>query len=124
MLSLYKKATKDFDLRNVTPVNTAIISYGGTSIPILGKVCLRVWRGDFRCLLDRNLVKSKRVRPILGRKECPRVNIIKCLDNDPLNRPQARHPMVKFIHMIPRLLLLSLLTSCCLRGFLVSLLMV
>ena len=25
-LHLYKKATKDFDLRNVTPVNTAIIS--------------------------------------------------------------------------------------------------
>ena len=29
-LHLYKKATKDVDLCNVTPVNTAIISYGGT----------------------------------------------------------------------------------------------
>ena len=55
-LHLYKKATKDVDLSNVTPVNRAIISYGGTSIPILGKVRLRVWRGDFRCLLDCNLV--------------------------------------------------------------------
>ena len=46
---------------------------------------MRVWCGDFRCLLDRNLVKSGRVRPVLGWKECPRVNI----DNDQLNRPQA-----------------------------------
>ena len=50
------------DLRRVTPVNTAIISYGGTSIPVLGKVHSRVWRGDFRCLLNCNLVESKRVR--------------------------------------------------------------
>ena len=81
MLSLYKKATKDFDLRNVT----------GT---------LRVWRGDFRCLLDRNLVKRRRVRPVLGRKECPRVNIMKCLDNDQLNRPQAPDSEV-YTHDVP-----------------------
>ena len=81
MLSLYKKATKDFDLRNVT----------GT---------LRVWRGDFRCLLDRNLVKRRRVRPVLGRKECPRVNIMKFLDNDQLNRPQAPDSEV-YTHDIP-----------------------
>ena len=47
-LHLYKKATKNVDLCNVTPVNTAIISYGGTSIPILGRFRLRVWRGDFQ----------------------------------------------------------------------------
>ena len=55
---------------NVTPVSTAIISYGGTSIPILGRVRLRVWLGDFRCFLDCNLVDRKRVRPLLGRKAC------------------------------------------------------
>ena len=87
-LHLYKKATKDVDLCNVTPVNTAIISYGGTSIPILGKVRLRVWRGDFRCLLDCNLVDSKKVRSILDRKACLGMNIIQYLDNDQLNRPQ------------------------------------
>ena len=75
-LHLYKKATKDVDLCNVTPVNTAIISYGGTSIPILGKVHLYVWRGHFRCLLDCNLVDSKKVSPILGRKVCLGMNII------------------------------------------------
>ena len=72
----------------MTPVNTAIISYGGTSIPILGKVHLCVWRGHFRCLLDCNLVDSKKVRPILGRKVCLGMNIIQYLDNDQLNRPQ------------------------------------
>ena len=81
-LHLYKKATKDIDLRNVAPVNTAIILYGGTSFPILGKVRLRVWRGHFRCLLDCNLVDSTRVRIILGRKACLRMNIIQYLDND------------------------------------------
>ena len=87
-LHLYKKATKDVDLCNVTPVNMAIISYGGSSIPILGKVHLHVWRRDFRCLLDCNLVDSKKVRPILGRKVCLGMNIIQYLDNDQLNRPQ------------------------------------
>ena len=87
-LHLYKKAAKDVDLCNMTPVNTAIISYGGTSIPILGKVHLCVWRGHFRCLLDCNLVDSKKVRPILGRKVCLGMNIIQYLDNDQLNRPQ------------------------------------
>ena len=76
-LHLYKKATKDVDLCNVTPVNTGIILYGGSSIPILGAGHLRVWRRDFRCLLDCNLVDSKKVRPILGRKACLGMN------NDP-----------------------------------------
>ncbi|CAH3105182.1 unnamed protein product [Pocillopora meandrina] len=57
-LHLYKKATRDLNLFNVAPVSTAIISYGGTSIPFLGKVRLRVWRGDFTRLLDCNLVDS------------------------------------------------------------------
>ena len=83
-----KPLIKDVDLCNVTPVNTPIISYGGTSIPILWKVHLRVWHGHFRCLLDCNLVDSKKVRPILSRKACLGMNIIQYLDNDQLNRPQ------------------------------------
>ena len=84
-LHVYKKATKDVDLCNVTPVNMAIISYGGSSIPILGTGHLRVWRRDFRCLLDCNLVDSKKVRP-----KCAGLgmNIIQYLDNDQLNRSQ------------------------------------
>ena len=85
-LHLYKKATKDVDLCNVTPVNMVIILYGGSSIPILGTGHLRVWRRDFRCLLDCNLVDSKKVRPILGRKACLGMNVIQYLDNDQLQR--------------------------------------
>lgn len=88
-LHLYKKATRDLNLFNVAPVSTAIISYGGTSIPFLGKVRLRVWRGDFTCLLDCNLVDSKRFRPILGRKALLGMKIIKYLDNDWMNHPQT-----------------------------------
>ena len=88
-LHLYKKASRDFNLLNVTPVSAAIISYGGTSISILGRVCSRVWRGEFRCFLDCYLVDSKRVRPILGRKACLGMKIIKYLDNDQLNHPQT-----------------------------------
>ena len=99
-LHLYKKATKDVDLCNVTPVNTVIILYGGTSIPILGKGHLRVWRGHFRCLLDCNLVDSKKVRPILGRKVCLGMNIIQYLDKDQLNRPQEFDGEV-YTHDVP-----------------------
>ena len=99
-LHLYKKATKDFDLCRVTPVNTAIISYGGTSIPVLGKVHSRVWRGDFRCLLNCNLVESKRVRPILVIKACLGMNIITYQDNDQLNRPQASKGGI-YTHGVP-----------------------
>ena len=84
-----RKRQETFNLPNVTPVSTAIISYGGTSIPILGRVRLRVWRGDFRCFLDCHLVDSKRVRPILGRKACLGMKIIKYLNNDQLNHPQT-----------------------------------
>ena len=84
----------------MTPVNTAIISYGGTSSPILGTGHLRVWRRDFRCLLDCNLVDSKKVRPILGRKVCLGMNIIQYLDNDQLNRPQESYGEV-YIHDVP-----------------------
>ena len=105
-LHLYKKATNDFDLLNVAPVSTAIISYGGTSIPILGRVRLRVWRGDFRCLLDCNLVDSKRVRPILGRKACLGMKIVKFLDNDQLNHPQTSDGYV-YAHDAPNVPVLS-----------------
>ena len=47
-LHLYKKASRDFELLNVTPINTAIVSYGGVAIPVVGEVRIRVWRGNFQ----------------------------------------------------------------------------
>lgn len=58
-LHLYKEVMRNFNLLNMAHVSTAIISYGVTSIPIPGRVRLRVWREDFRRLLDCNLVDSK-----------------------------------------------------------------
>ena len=86
---LYKIATRTFNLLNVAPVSTAIISSGGTSIPILSRVRLRVWREDFRCLLECSLEDSKRVRPILGRKASLGIKSINYLDNNQLNHSQT-----------------------------------
>lgn len=100
-LHLHKKATRDFNRLNVAPVGTAIISYYGTSIPILGRVRLRVWRGDFRCLLACNLADSKRVRLIFGRKACLGMKIIKYLDNDQLNHHPRTSGCEVYAHDAP-----------------------
>ena len=100
-LHLYKKATQDFDLRNLTPVNTAIIPMVVLQFLSSGKFLrVYIWRGDFRCLLVYNLVESKRVRPILVIKVCLGMNIITHLDNDQLNRPQASDGEV-YTHDVP-----------------------
>ena len=90
----------------MAPVTTAIISYGRTSIHFLGRVRLRVWGGDFRCLLDCNLVDSKRVRPVLSRKACLGMNITKYLDNDQLNHPWTSDGDV-YAHDVPSAPVLS-----------------
>ena len=47
-----------------------------------------------------NLVDSKKVRPILGRKACLGMNIIQYLDNDQLNRPQESDGEA-YTHVVP-----------------------
>ena len=37
-VSVYKKATKDLSLTQVTPTNSKITAYGGTSLPVVGTV--------------------------------------------------------------------------------------
>ena len=39
-LGLYKKATKDHLLKNVTPTQQRITAYGGTTIPVCGTTLL------------------------------------------------------------------------------------
>ena len=46
-LELYKKATKDTKLAHVTPLRSQITAYGGTTLPVVGRVILWVWRGEF-----------------------------------------------------------------------------
>ena len=53
----YMKATKDTSLAHMTPAHTKITAYGGTTLPVVGTVLLRVWRGGFSCQLDCKLVE-------------------------------------------------------------------
>ena len=86
-LALYKKACKDPKLVRATPVKTTIQAYGGTTLPVVGKVIIRVWRGDFRCKLDCKLVDNPNIRPLLGRKACLGMKLVSYLDNDELHKP-------------------------------------
>ena len=86
-IEIYKKATRDMALNQVIPTNTRITAYGGTTLPVVGTVLLRVWRGNYRCRLDCKLVDQPDIRPLLGRKACIGMNIVAYLDNDQLNKP-------------------------------------
>ena len=65
-LNLYKKATKDYRLERVTPLNTQLAAYGGSKLSVVGQVRITVWRDDLKCKLDCKLVDSNTIRPILG----------------------------------------------------------
>ena len=88
-MDLYKKATKDHHLSNITPCKYKITAYGGTSIPVVGKAIIRVWRGDSSCRLDCKIVDQSNVRPLLGRKACVGMKIVSYLDNDMMNKPNT-----------------------------------
>ena len=94
-LHLYKQATRDFNLLNVTPVSWQQL------FRMVGHwfLSLKNWCGDFRCFLDCNLVDSKRVRPILGREACLGMKIVKYLV-DQLNHPQISDGHV-YAHDVP-----------------------
>ena len=86
-LDLYKKAIGDFKLEHVEPAKTKISAYGGAELNVVGQVCIRVWRDDFHCKLDCKIVNNKGVRPLLGRKSCIGMNIVKYIDNDEIYKP-------------------------------------
>ena len=81
-MDLYKKATKDYHLYNITPCKRKITSYGGTSIPIVDKAIIGVWRGDSSCWFDCKIVDQSNISTVLGRKACVGMKIISYLDND------------------------------------------
>ena len=86
-LSLYKKATLDYNLEHLIPADITITAYGGNTLPVVGRALVRVWRGDFRCKLDCKLVDVNNIRPLLGRKACVGMKIISYLDNDEIHKP-------------------------------------
>ena len=88
-LNLYKKVTKDYCPECMTPLNTQLAAYGGSKLSVVGQVRITVWRDDLKCKLDCKLVDSNTIRPLLGRKACVGMKIIKYTDNDELNNPQT-----------------------------------
>ena len=93
-LDLYKKATKDYRLAQVKPSSQKITAYGGSELRVVGKVLLRVRRGDVQCRLDCKLVDQQGIRPLLGRKACLGMKIVAYLDNDQINKPTAQNAEV------------------------------
>jgi len=89
LVSLYKKATKDYRLERVTPANAQLSAYGGSKLQVVGSVQITVWRDDFKCQLDCKLVDNNAICPLLRRKACVGMRIIKYTDNDQLNKPRT-----------------------------------
>ena len=73
-VNLYKKATKDYSLERVTPLNTQLAAYGGSKLPVVGQVRISVWRDHLNCKLDCKLVDNNTIRPLLGTKACMSMN--------------------------------------------------
>ena len=88
-LHVYKKAANDPDLGHIKPIKSVISAYGGSKLPVIGKVTLTVWRDNSLYQLSCKVVDSHDVRPILGRRACLGMNIIKYTDNDAIYKPST-----------------------------------
>ncbi len=64
-LDIYTKATRDYKLSQVKSINQRITAYGGSELHVVGRVLLRVQRGDFKCCLNCKLVDQRGIRPLL-----------------------------------------------------------
>ena len=89
-LKLYKRATKDVHMNDLTKCQSSILAFGGSRRTVVGEVRVRVWRGDYKCILICKLVDSDNIRPILGRKACVGMKLIEYTDNDALHKPATR----------------------------------
>jgi len=98
-MALYKKATMDTRLENISAMESNITAYGGTTLPVVGTVTLLVTRGSKRYKLHCKLVNCKNIRPLLGRKACLKMDIISYLDNDELHRPNTGNSPVYTIEV-------------------------
>ena len=86
---IYKKASGDFDLKQVNPTKSSIESYDSGNIPVLGTVKIQVWKGSFTCLLLCRLVESKRCRPIVGKLGCEVTGVVEIKNSDAFRRPDT-----------------------------------
>ena len=88
-VDVYKKAAKDPYLKNITKTTGKIVAYGGSTLPVVGKIILSVRRGKAKHRIDCKLVDGIQMRPLLGRKACIGMNVVTYLDNDSLNKPDT-----------------------------------
>ena len=93
-LKLYQRATKDVRLKDVNRCQSSILAFGGYRLTVVGEVHVRVWRGDYKCILVCKLVDNDNIRPILGRKACVGMKLIQYTDNDALHKPATRGEQV------------------------------
>ena len=56
---------------------------------MVGQVQIHISSGDYEGFLDCKLVNSTEIRPLLGRKACIEMKVIKYTDNDELHEPNA-----------------------------------
>ena len=90
-LGVYTGATGDHRLRKINRYDrqSALVAYGRATINACGEVIIRVWRGGKSYRLACKLVDSDTVRPILGRRACIRMGIIRYIDNDRICQPNT-----------------------------------
>ena len=93
-LKLYQRTTKDVRLKDVNRCQSSILAFGGSRLTVVGEVHVRVWRGDYKCILVCKLVDNDNIRPILGRKACVGMKLIQYTDNDALHKPATRGKQV------------------------------
>lgn len=86
-VDIYKEATGDINLQKVSPTRTRLVAYGGSGIPILGSTELTVSRSGQTHVIKCQIIKHA-LRPLLGRKDCLRIGIIRYLDSDALKGRQ------------------------------------
>lgn len=88
-LRTYQEATGDVSLRKVSPIQTKVTAYGGGTLPVVGSVKLKVWRGKSKHHVYCKLIDSNKIRPLLGRKACLGMGVVTYLDNDQLHKPDT-----------------------------------
>ena len=87
-LHIYKLATGDTGMEHVSFQKSFVTAYGGTKLPVVGQVLLRVSRADRWCMLNCKLIVNDYVRPLLGRKACVGLKLVQYLDNDEMRKPR------------------------------------
>ena len=86
---LYKKTTKDYKLANIARGKSHITAYGGTTLPVVGTVAIRICQGANQYNLYCKIVNSTNIRPLVGRRACLQMRLVSYLDNDELNKPDT-----------------------------------